>query len=342
MITIDGSQGEGGGQILRSSLALSLATGKPFCIENIRAKRKKPGLMRQHLTAVRAATAVGQADVQGDEIGSGRLTFVPGGCHAGDYQFAVGTAGSATLVLQAVLPALCLASGTSTLLLEGGTHNPWSPPFDFLKKTFLPVLNRMGPRVETELKRCGFYPAGGGSFKVRIEPAECLSSLELMERGEVVERYARALIARLPRHIGEREVKQVVNMMCWGKECMAVEEVNNSPGPGNILMVEIESRQITELFCGFGQKGVRAEDVANETIAEVRKYLSADVPVGRHLADQIMIPIALAGSGRFRTLPLSRHSTTNLEVISLFLDLNASVEKSEGKAVEVKMEARQK
>ena len=340
MITIDGSQGEGGGQILRSSLALSLATGKPFCIENIRAKRKKPGLMRQHLTAVRAATAVGQADVQGDEIGSGRLTFVPSGCHPGDYHFAVGTAGSATLVLQAVLPALCLASGPSTLLLEGGTHNPWSPPFDFLKKTFLPVLNRMGPRVEAELKRCGFYPAGGGSFRVRIEPAESLSFPELMERGEVIGRTARALIAKLPRHIGEREVERVIDMMCWEKECMAVEEVDNSPGPGNILMVEVESRHITELFCGFGQKGVRAEDVATETITEVRKYLAANVPVGRHLADQLMIPIALAGSGRFCTLPLSRHSTTNLEVIGRYMDLNVSVDK-EGKAVEVKMEAQQ-
>ena len=164
MITIDGSAGEGGGQILRSSLALSLVTGQPFRMERIRAKRQKPGLLRQHLTAVEAAKAVGCAEVSGETLGSQTLDFRPGPVTPGNYRFAVGTAGSATLVLQTVLPALLTASDPSTLTLEGGTHNPLAPSFDFLDRCFMPLIHRMGPSVELELKRPGFFPAGGGRF----------------------------------------------------------------------------------------------------------------------------------------------------------------------------------
>src|SRR5512138_2046230 len=162
MITIDGSQGEGGGQILRSALALSLVTGKPFRIENIRARRQKPGLMRQHLTAVNAAVEIGAAHVSGNTVGSSELTFAPTALRSGEYHFVVGTAGSCTLVLQTVLPALIIAEGSSEIRLEGGTHNPAAPPFDFLAGAFLPLLNRMGPDVRAALERPGFYPAGGG------------------------------------------------------------------------------------------------------------------------------------------------------------------------------------
>jgi len=164
MITIDGSQGEGGGQILRSSLALSLVTGKPFSMEKIRAGREKPGLLRQHLTAVKAAAEVSRAQVEGNSIGSKTLFFVPGEIKAGSYRWAVGTAGSATLVLQTVLPCLLTADKTSNLILEGGTHNPYAPPYDFLAQAFLPVVNRMGPKASCSLERPGFYPAGGGKF----------------------------------------------------------------------------------------------------------------------------------------------------------------------------------
>jgi RNA 3'-terminal phosphate cyclase (ATP) len=185
ILTIDGSQGEGGGQVLRSSLAMSLVTGRPFVIENIRAKRSKPGLMRQHLTAVNAATEVSHAEVTGAAIGSARLEFRPGKVESGNYGFSVGTAGSTTLVLQTVLPALLLAEGESNLILEGGTHNPFAPPLDFLTKSYLPLLNRMGPKVSVDRMsvRPGFYPAGGGRFAVRIQPARQLGRLEIMERG---------------------------------------------------------------------------------------------------------------------------------------------------------------
>ena len=171
ILTIDGSYGEGGGQVLRSSLAMSLVTGRPFVIENIRAGRKKPGLMRQHLTAVNAAVEVSHAEAAGAAIDSARLEFRPGQVTAGKYKFSVGTAGSATLVLQTVLPALLLADGESHLTLEGGTHNPFAPPLDFLTKAYLPLVNRMGPKVTVDpFYRPGFYPAGGGKFTVHVQP----------------------------------------------------------------------------------------------------------------------------------------------------------------------------
>ena len=168
MITIDGLMGEGGGQVLRTSLGLSLVTGKPFRIEKIRAGGEKPGLMRQHLTAVRAAAQIGDAKVSGDEIGSRTLVFEPCPVRPGEYEFAVGTAGSATLVLQTVLPALIVASGPSRLTLKGGTHNPWSPPFDFLKKAFLPLLAKMGAAVTVELVRPGSTPPAAESSPLRF------------------------------------------------------------------------------------------------------------------------------------------------------------------------------
>lgn len=186
MIKMDGSQGEGGGQILRSALSLSLCTGQAFRIENIRARRKKPGLLHQHLTAVLAARAVGGAEVVGAELGSQTLEFRPGKVRPGRHRFAVGTAGSATLVFQTILPPLMTADGPSFIELEGGTHNPLAPPFDFLTGSFLPLIERMGAAVQGRLERPGFYPAGGGRFEASIEPAGSLGRLELMERGPIV------------------------------------------------------------------------------------------------------------------------------------------------------------
>ncbi len=330
MIVIDGSMGEGGGQILRSSLGLSLVTGKPFRIENIRSQRRKPGLMRQHLTAVQAAVRVGDARVEGDSIGSDELVFEPRGARPGEFSFAVGTAGSATLVLQTVLPALLLADGPSRLVLEGGTHNPWAPPFDFLEKAFLPLVNRMGPRVAARLERPGFYPAGGGRFHVEVEPASVLTPFDLVDRGEIISHRARALVASIPASIARREIKVVARKTGWDSDDLKIEEVEGSPGPGNAVLLEIESEALVEVFSGFGQKGVRAEAVANAVVKEARRYIDSGVPVGRHLADQLLIPFALAGGGSFRTLPLSRHARTNIAVIGEFVDVAISVTDVEG------------
>jgi RNA 3'-terminal phosphate cyclase (ATP) len=320
MLLIDGSAGEGGGQILRSSLALSLTTGKPFRLTNVRARRTRPGLLRQHLTALRAAQAVGCAEVTGAELGSREVTFVPQHVNAGTYNFSVGTAGSATLVFQTVLPALMIADRPSTLVLEGGTHNPAAPPFEFLERAFLPIVARMGPKVTVKLERAGFYPAGGGRFTASITPAR-LSPIDLMERGAVVDRSVRAVVVALPRRIAEREIARLAHRLNWSASCFRVEEAN-AQGPGNVVHVEIASEQVTEVFTGFGERGVRAEAVADAVADEALEYLAADVPVGRHLADQLLLLFALAGGGRFRTLPLSAHARTQQDIIERFLEVN--------------------
>lgn len=326
MLTIDGSYGEGGGQILRTSLALSLVTGKPFRIEKIRAGRKSPGLLRQHLTAVNAAAETGRADVTGATIGSRDLTFTPGALTPGDYHFAVGTAGSATLVLQTILPALLTASAPSRITLEGGTHNPFAPPFDFLAKSFLPLVERMGPRFRAELERPGFYPAGGGKFSVEIKPAASLKRLDLTERGEITGRRGCAIVANLPRHIAEREIDFIRRRMSWNTDWLESKVIDNSRGPGNIVLIEIESEQVTEVFTGFGERGVRAEAVAQKAVQAARRYLSSEVAAAEYLADQLLLPMAMAGGGKFTTLPLSRHATTNIDMIRKFLDVEISVE----------------
>src|SRR5437867_7015012 len=223
MITIDGSEGEGGGQILRTALALSLVTGQPFRIERIRARRQKPGLLRQHLTAVEAAKSVGCAEVSGAAINSQVLEFRPGPVTPGNYRFAVGTAGSATLVLQTVLPSLLSASGRSTLTLEGGTHNPLAPPFNFLARSFMPLIHRMGPNVELELRRPGFFPAGGGKFHARIEPVKRLTRFDLLERGAIRQQRARAILSKLPAQVAERELTVVREQLGWRENDCGVE-----------------------------------------------------------------------------------------------------------------------
>ncbi len=310
MLTIDGSFGEGGGQILRSALALSLVTGRPFRLDNIRARRKKPGLMAQHLTAVRAAAAIGGAGVEGAALGSRSLTFRPGPVTPGQYEFSVGTAGSATLVLQAVLPALMTASGPSRLTLSGGTHNPHAPPYDYLHDVFVPLVNRLGARISMRLERPGFFPAGGGRFSVDVEPPIRWQPLHLLVSDEPARVSAKALVARLPVHIAERELAVVAREFSLGKHDLAIEEFKNSAGPGNAIMIRIDRGEATEMFTGFGQRGVPAENVAGAAVAEAKAFLAAGMPVGPHLADQLLIPLALAGGGSFDTTELTPHTTT--------------------------------
>ncbi|MFQ5599700.1 MAG: RNA 3'-terminal phosphate cyclase [Candidatus Krumholzibacteriia bacterium] len=320
MLTIDGSFGEGGGQILRSALALSLVTGREFRIERIRARRTRPGLLNQHLAAVMAAAAVGRAEVEHAEIGAQELIFHPGVVRPGDYTFRVGTAGSATLVLQTVLPALMTASGPSSLIAEGGTHNPQAPPFDFVAKVYLPLLRRFGPGVRAKLGRHGFYPAGGGRIHLTVEPVKTLCRLDLLERGDVRACRCKAVIANLPRHVAEREIRVLRRKLHLEPDSVRVEEVE-SQGPGNAVIVEVECAHVTEVYTGFGQKGVRAEIVAERVAKQVHRYLDAGVPVGEHLADQILLPMALAGGGAFVTLPLSLHARTNQEILKKFLGI---------------------
>jgi RNA 3'-terminal phosphate cyclase (ATP) len=312
MILIDGSEGEGGGQILRTSLALSLVTGQPFRMEHIRARRAKPGLLRQHLTAVEAAKTISAAEVSGAALGSLTLDFRPGPVTPGNYRFAVGTAGSATLVLQTILPSLLTASGSTTLTLEGGTHNPMAPPFEFLARSFAPLMEWMGPSIELDLKRPGF-------FQARIAPVTKLAPLMLMERGLIRKRQAKVWLSKLPSHVAERELAVVRQELNWRDTECSVENVAHPIGPGNALVLEIEAEHATAVFTGFGERGRSAEEVGRQAVSAAQAWLDADVPVDEHLADQLLLPAALAGGGAFRTTKPSLHATTNAAVIQRFL-----------------------
>lgn len=337
MIRIDGSTGEGGGQMLRSALSLSLVTGKAFRMENIRAKREKPGLLRQHLTAVLAACEIASALVEGATLGSKTLTFTPGSVRSGNYHFAIGTAGSGTLVFQTILPALMTASGRSEITIEGGTHNMQAPPLDFLEKAFLPVINRLGPKIEIRLEKYGFYPAGGGRFIATIEPCERLSPIQLLERGEIERRSAVAIVANLPRSIAQREIDTVVKLLNWDAGSPQIVETRNSIGPGNVVLVELASTNVTEVFCGFGRIGASAESVASEATDAIRSYLVSGAVAGEHLADQLLLPFALAGGGAFTAEKLNLHSRTNMEIIRSFLRVDF-VTSQEGAFTKIEIE----
>jgi RNA 3'-terminal phosphate cyclase (ATP) len=333
MITIDGSEGEGGGQVLRTSLTLALATGRPFRIENIRANRKKPGLLRQHLTAVRTAAQVGDAVVDGAELGSLALEFRPGKLRGGTYDVAIGSAGSACLVLQTILPALALAPESSEIRIEGGTHNPLAPTFECLERAFVPIARRMGAKIALTLERPGFYPAGGGRIVALVHPIARFEPIEIMERGEVRSRRARAIVAQLPRSIAERELAVVGKRLSWDAAAHSIEECGHSAGPGNVLSLEIECDHVTEVFTGFGERDVSAERVAEDAVQEARAWLASCAPIGPHLADQLLVPFALAGGGAFATMPLTRHTTTNADVIRRFLPVGVEHGAASGRNV---------
>lgn len=321
MIVIDGSRGEGGGQILRSALSLAAATAKPFVIERIRAGRDRPGLMRQHLTAVNAAAAICGARTEGAEVGSLRLAFAPGAVRAGDYVFPIGTAGSTMLVLQTVLPPLALAGAESRVTLTGGTHNQQAPAFEFLERAFLPMVRRMGLAAEVRLVRPGFYPAGGGEIQARIGPAGALAPLVIEERGRSVSRLGEALLANLPIHIARRELARLGERLGLEPRELILRVEKEAAGPGNCVLATLAYEQVAEVVTSVGRRGVSAEQVAEEAAAEALAWRDSGAPVGVHLADQLLLPMALGAGGRFVTVEPSSHTLTNMAVIRMFLDV---------------------
>lgn len=336
-MVIDGGEGEGGGQILRSALSLALVTGRPFRIEGIRKRRSRPGLLRQHLTAVNAAAEVGGARVVGAALGSTELAFTPGRISHGDRRFAVGTAGSATLVLHTILPALLTHPGRSELVLEGGTENSAAPPFDHLEKVYLPLVRRMGGRVTATLERRGFYPAGGGLFRVVVEGGTPLSPIEVLERGALVRRDFVARVAgAVPEAVGKRELGTVHARLGTTREETRWEAVP-SQGPGNTLEAILAYEHATEVLVAFGAKEKRSETVANELVNELLAFDAAGVPVSEHTADQLLLLLALAGGGRFRTVEPSSHTRTQAATIARFLDVDVAFEPLDGRAFEVRI-----
>ena len=321
MLEIDGSYGEGGGQILRTSLALSLLTGKPFRITNIRARRKNPGLQKQHLTAVDAAGTISNAEVKGAIMGASEFEFAPSAVKAGNYNFSINSAGSTTLIFQTILPALMVADAPSQISFEGGTHNPLAPPYDFLKKAFVPVINRMGPKIELDFDRYGFFPAGGGRWSAKITPSAKLNAIDCASRGPIMHVQCKILTAQLPEDIAVRELA-VLMQNGIKQEKFEIVRVDESNGPGNVVMIESNSENITELFTGFGERGIKAESVAEHALRQFESYKTSDVFAGEYLADQLLLPMAIAGGGSFSTLRLSGHSVTNMQTIQKFLDCN--------------------
>jgi RNA 3'-terminal phosphate cyclase (ATP) len=329
MIELDGSAGEGGGQILRSALTLSMVTGQPFRITQIRAGRTKPGLLRQHLVAVLAAAKISNAAISGAELGSTSLTFSPGPISPGDYEFAIGSAGSCTLVLQTLIPALLFGAGKSTVRISGGTHNSMAPPAQFLQRAYAPLLARMGARVDIDLQRFGFYPAGGGVVVATIEPCAGLLPLELIERGERVGGYAECFFAGISSGIARRELEHIASGMGWAEDQLLARGLPADQGPGNALLLTLEYEHATEVFTGFGEKMMKAELVADKALQEARRFIASGAAVSEHLADQLMLPCALAGSSCFTADRVSLHAKTNADVIARFLPVRFNFE-SEG------------
>lgn len=318
MISIDGAEGEGGGQVVRNALALSLVTGQPFRVTNIRGARAKPGLMRQHLTAVEAALTIGGAVCEGALVGSSEIAFTPGRVTPGEYRFAVGTAGSTSLVLQTVLMPLLLADAPSRLVLEGGTHNMKAPPFNFIARAFLPVINRMGPHVSAQLIRHGFFPRGGGRIEVDIMPAK-LAPIDRIDRGALQSVSATALFAALPSEIAEREINTARKLLPdWPEEAFTVRQLPEEQGPGNALLLEAMFEHATEIVTGFGKLGVSAESLAKRAAQRMAGFISSDAFAGPYLADQLLLPFAIAGGGNFTTVTPSQHARTAADVIERF------------------------
>jgi RNA 3'-terminal phosphate cyclase (ATP) len=331
-IVIDGSYGEGGGQILRTTLCLSTITGRPVRIENIRARRKKPGLAAQHLTAVFAAAKLCDAELSGTELGSRTLTFTPRKKpKAGDYLFDVakarqgGSAGAVSLVLQTVLLPLALTEGGSRVELRGGTHVPLSPPFDYLHDVWLPYLKLMGVRAELSLERSGWYPVGKGEVLLEtrgtgVGTRKRLHSLNVPDRGELVEISGRALAANLPEHVVKRMADRAEtilrrkNMSC---EIDAVSVQAACPGAGIFLVARYE-RSLAG-FSALGERGKPAEQVAEDACAKLLEHHHTNASVDEHLADQLVLPCALAdGESVFSVDPMTRHLSTNAWVVERF------------------------
>lgn len=322
MIQLDGQAG--GGQILRSALSLAMVTGQPFRIVNIRGKRRKPGLMRQHLTCVRAATEVCDGVSDGAEIGSTELVFRPGEIRSGSYRFAIGTAGSTSLLLQTLLPALWHGPGESDLELSGGTHNPLAPPFDFIERVFLPAMAKMGARADLQLVETGFAPAGGGILQCAITPLKGqLEQHHFGERGEVMESSLRVISRAMNDSVAQRVITAVQRE--WPCSAPAIERREEGPGQGLVCLAEVICEHGSEMVAGFGERSVSSENVGRRIGRSMATFLGTRASVGRHLGDQLLLSTALAGGGSYLTTAPDSHLPTNISVVESFLPVTCAL-----------------
>jgi RNA 3'-terminal phosphate cyclase (ATP) len=332
-IELDGSFGEGGGQILRSSLALSLLTGKPFHLQNVRARRPRPGLQPQHLMSVRAAAEVGQARTRGASLHSTDLVFEPGPVRAGTYHFAIGTAGATGLVLHTLyLPLALRTDAPSTLTITGGTHNTPSPCFDFLDTTWRPYMEQLGLSIQLTMHRAGFYPRGGGVLEARVKPCPGVRPLRLTDVGPVRRVTGHSIVAGLPESIAQRQARRAAYRLRDHGFKSTIQAESWSGGPGTVLTVVLDTRPVPTMFFGLGARSKPAERVADEAVEQALAYLAVAPPaVDPHSADQLVLPLALAeGPSWFRVAAVTAHLLTNLIVIRRFVDRDLTCDGEEG------------
>ncbi|TCM67347.1 RNA 3'-terminal phosphate cyclase (ATP) [Acinetobacter calcoaceticus] len=323
MIQIDGSIGEGGGQILRTALALSMITGIPFELINIRAGRKKPGLMRQHLVCVQASERISHASVDGATLHSQRLLFKPQQVQAGHYDFHIGSAGSTTLVLQTLLPALLLQDQTSQLSIHGGTHNPLAPSADFIAHCFIPALNQLGAEINFKLQRAGFFPIGAGQIDIQIQPWQQRLAYSKLKRSTLISSRAYAAALNLSPDIAQRELEVL------GKKLDLTEKSQqylNGISQGNSAFVHLDYADHQQVFSTLGEKRKTAEQVAKDLATQVKSYLDSGAVADEYLADQLLLPLALGRGGEFSAQVISEHTRTQAEMIQRFLDCNIEFE----------------
>lgn len=318
-IQIDGSQGEGGGQILRTALTLSMITGQAFELINIRAGRKKPGLMRQHLVCVQASQHISQAYVEGAELHSQRLYFTPQHVQSGKYDFQIGSAGSTTLVFQTLLPALLLQNEASELTISGGTHNPLAPTADFIEHCFLPALEKLGIKVEFKLNKAGFFPIGAGEIQITIQPWQHRNKLSLLDRGALQSTGAFAAVLNLSEEaqIAQRELATLNKKLNLDTQ----QQFHlNGISQGNTAYVKVEHENHAQLFTALGEMRKSAEQIANHLAEKVKLYLTSKAVVDEFLADQLLLPLALGQGGEFTAQCMSEHTRTQAAMIEKFID----------------------
>ncbi|PKO21008.1 MAG: RNA 3'-phosphate cyclase [Chloroflexi bacterium HGW-Chloroflexi-1] len=334
MIEIDGSLGEGGGQVLRSALTLAVMTGQPMRITNIRARRKKPGLQAQHLAAVNAAAAISGAEVEGAHLGASELRFQPGAVRPGDYRFDIGTAGAASLVLQTIFLPLGLAAGPSEVTIIGGTHVPWSPCFHYLDLQWLPFMHRIGFDTTLELLLAGFYPQGNGQIRARIEPIKTIAPLDLPERGGLKGIRGISAVANLDMSIAERQRKRALNRLQGRHNRIDIELLDlPARAKGTCLLLQAEFKRSSACYFGLGALGKRAEQVADEACLWLEKFLATNGAVDEYLADQLLLPLAFAeGPSEYRTAKVTPHLLTNAEIIRMFDVATIEIEDDSGKS----------
>lgn len=333
MIEIDASFGEGGGQVLRSALALSVITGKPMRLTSIRARRPHPGLKPQHLKAVEAAASISAARIEGASLGSQTLRFEPTRLQGGDYAFDIGTAGSVSLLLQTVYLPLSFANAPSRLSFTGGTHVPWSPCYHYLAWQWLPYLNQIGYRVECSLERAGFYPPGGGIMHALIQPSRHLSALRITERGRLLRIRGLSAVGRLDRSIAERQRRRAAAQLQYlavPLEIDVAEVPSASPGTFIVLQAEFEHSRCCAFALGALHKP--AEKVADEAVAELRTNIDSGGAIDAWLADQLLLPLAfVADKSELSVCHITGHLRTNAELLAYFIPASIEIHGETGK-----------